>query len=292
MCIRKHKTLGGVTMINVTRKTMPFVAFLYLLCPHNVHATPLIPTFNTSDFSADQLVNNSYFPIYDGLVRVFEGKGVDDEGEAFTERFELSGQGFGPDILGIQTTTQRDRAFEDGLLVEDTLDYYAQDNSGNVWYMGEDVINYIYDDDDNLLTTNSSSSWRAGVNDAKPGWIMPVDLTVGLNYYQEFAPQDGALDEATTNMTDMSLSLAIGDFNNVLRVLETNPSGELEFKYYAPGVGLVMVEEGLNDQLGNPELTVEYTGAQPVPEPTTMMLFGTGLLSLSAAGRYRKKAGC
>ena len=44
-----------------------------------------------------------------------------------------------PVILGVQTTVLRDRAFDKALLVEDTLDYFAQDVTGNVWYLGEDV---------------------------------------------------------------------------------------------------------------------------------------------------------
>ena len=47
------------------------------------------------------------------------GEGEDDKGEAFTARFELTGMGPGPKIFGVQTTIQRDRAFEDGLLVEE-----------------------------------------------------------------------------------------------------------------------------------------------------------------------------
>ena len=61
----------------------------------------------------------------------------------------------GPKILRVRTTTVLDRAFEDDLLVEQTRDYYAQDTDGNVWYMGEDVKNYEYDDDGKLIDTNT-----------------------------------------------------------------------------------------------------------------------------------------
>ena len=44
-----------------------------------------------------------------------------------------------PVILGVQTTVLRDSAFDKALIVEDTLDYFAQDVTGNVWYLGEDV---------------------------------------------------------------------------------------------------------------------------------------------------------
>jgi hypothetical protein len=152
----------------------------------------------------------------------------------------------------------------------------------------------------NLIGTNDSSSWRAGQNfanpagdPAKPGYIMPVDQTLGFEYFQEFAEDDEALDEGQTSAVVPLVSVAIGDFNNVLRVLETtqvepNARG---FKYYAPSVGLIMEEEGLNAQLQNPDETFELTR---VPEPASPAGFALGVLGLLAyrsAGRSHRGGG-
>lgn len=276
-------------MSGCVRKILIFIIPTFLLQPTICMATPVLPHFATATFTVGQPIDNPYFPIVEGETRVYEANGVDEDGQPFVEKFELSGIGSGPILMGVQTTIQRDRAFEDGLIVEDTFDYYAQDDNGNVWYMGEDVTNYVYDDDGNLLSTNNASSWLAGDNGALPGYIMPVDLELGFNYYQEFAVLDNALDEATTNATNLTLTLGIGEFTNVVRMLETNPTGELEFKYYAPGIGLVKVEEGLVDIFSNPGLTFELISPEPVPEPATFMLFGTGLMSLAGAGWHRRK---
>lgn len=112
-------------------------------------------------------------------MAILVAEGVDDEGEDFTERSVLTYAGTGPEILGVDTTVQLDRAYEDGLLVEETFDYYAQDTDGNVWYMGEDVTNYLYDDG-NLIGPNNDSAWIAGKNGALPGYIMPAAPGVGL----------------------------------------------------------------------------------------------------------------
>lgn len=214
----------------------------------------VLPTFNAVNFSGNPVITNPYFPVVEGQVRSYEGAPAD-------EQFVLTGVGAGPTILGIKTFTLRDRATEGGLLVEDTFDYYAQDKDGNVWYFGEDVTNYVYDKEGNLTGTNSSSSWRAGVNDALPGYIMPVSLTIGFNYYQEHAPEDEALDEGTTFAIVPSMEVDGQGYTNVLQVLETTDldNHAREFKYYAPGVGLIKAEEGLRPNLKHPRQTFVLT---------------------------------
>lgn len=87
--------------------------------PDRVGADPFLPTFDIVSNLPGQPADNPYFSLATPATRIFLGEGEDDEGEAFTARSELTGMGPGPEILGVQTTIQRDRAFEDGLLVEE-----------------------------------------------------------------------------------------------------------------------------------------------------------------------------
>lgn len=154
---------------------------------------------------------------------------------------------------------------------------------GNVWYFGEDVTRYRYDEAGNLIGTDSENAWRASVNRALPGFIVPADLMLGFNCFQESAPIDDALDAATTIAIGQFVSIDLGDYTNVLKVLETS---ELipdlrEFKYYAPGQGLILVEEGLSADLSNPTGRLELVSE--IPLPATLWLLALGLTGLSQA---------
>jgi hypothetical protein len=63
------------------------------------------------------------------------------------------------------------------LIIEETCDWYAQDQEGNVWYFGEDSKEYK-----NGKVVSTKGSWEGGVNNAKPGMIMKNKLTVGDSY--------------------------------------------------------------------------------------------------------------
>jgi hypothetical protein len=277
-----------VTDLTATRLSVVLVGLA--LAPSGGRADPVLPDFSAADFEPGAAVDNPLFPLLDPRTRVFVSR---ENGE--DNRFELTVLGPGPVILGVQTTTQRDRSYENGRLVEDTFDYYAQDGGGNVWYFGEDVTNYLYDGMGNLIGTTDESSWRAGENlanpggdPAQPGFIMPVDQTLDFEYYQEFAVDDEALDEGKTSAVLLQISVPVGDFDEVLRVLETtavepNARG---FKYYAPDVGLVLEEEGLNAQLQNPDETFELTRVVPEPAGAEGVVLGVlALLGYVASAR-------
>ena len=262
----RTKNLSKITFISAS-----------LLAGSIVNAAPFLPYYGAATFTPGATIDNPWFPMTDALTRIYVGE-FEEEGELMTESFELTNTGPGPVLLGVQTWTQTDRAFEGELLVEETDDYYAQDDDGNVWYFGEDVTNFVYDEDDNLIETNSESSWLAGVNDALPGLIMPADPIVGFSYFQEWAVVDDALDHGTIHGIGETVNIGIGTFSNVVRILEgsvLDPEFR-EFKYYAPGVGLILAEEDLDEFLMNPALSVELVSTVPVPAALPLFVGALG----------------
>ena len=214
---------------------------------------PILPNFNPARFRRGEPIDNPYFPLVPGTVQTYQGTTADGETTEGNDYFATS---LTKDVLGIQTLVVRDTAYEDGLLVEETIDFFAQDRDGNVWYFGEEVINYRYDDDGNFIGTDNDGAWLAGVNGAQPGWIMPADPRPGLSYFNEFAPGI-AVDEALVVARNVRIETELGRFRT-LQTLDTtalDPDAR-EFKYYAQGIGLVRADEGL-DENNEPELVVE-----------------------------------
>jgi hypothetical protein len=132
----------------------------------------------------------------------------------------------------------------DWFLTEDTNDWYAWDNSGNVWYFGEETLEYLYDDDWNPLGTSDEGSWEADVNGALPGRVMLADPAPGVCYQQEYYEGE-AEDMGRVLRLGVSVSIDYGDFDDCLKTKEWTPleRGVIEHKYYAPGVGLVFIDE-------------------------------------------------
>src|SRR5204863_9455499 len=128
----------------------------------------------------------------------------------------------------------------DGVLIEDTLDFFAQDDDDNVWYLGEDTSAFSADG-----TVSHAGSWRTGVDGAVPGTNMLTRRKVGDTYRQEFSAGN-AEDFATIVALDASVTVTAGTFRHCVQTQDqsTLDPGLDELKTFCPNVGLVLTEEG------------------------------------------------
>jgi hypothetical protein len=184
-------------------------------------------------------IDNPYFPLTPGTTFTYRG-----ETEGVPTRNVTIVTNDTKVILGVTTTVVHDQVYENGVLAEDTFDWYAQDKAGNVWYFGEDTKEL--DENGNVISTEGT--WEAGVNGAEPGIVMEANPKKGDKYQQEFAA-DVAEDMAQVIGFVDSFCVSYGCFNNVLVTKEWTPleRGVVENKYYAKGVGFiygVMVKGG------------------------------------------------
>ena len=134
------------------------------------------PAIDPANFANSTTIDNRYFPLTPGTTFIYEGQTEDG-----LERIESFVTHDTKEILGVTCVVVRVRATIAGELVEDTFDWYAQDNDGNVWYFGEDTKSF----EDGMLES-TAGSWEAGVGGAFPGIIILGDPLVGLSYRQEF----------------------------------------------------------------------------------------------------------
>jgi hypothetical protein len=127
-----------------------------------------------------------------------------------------------------------------GVKEEETIDWYAQDINGNVWYFGENSLEY---DQDGLIVS-LGGSWMAGVDGAKPGIIMEANPVLNDLYRQEFALGE-AEDMAEVIGLDQPTAFAIpgplGPFDHCVETKDFSPlePDVVEHKFYALGIGSV-----------------------------------------------------
>jgi hypothetical protein len=176
---------------------------------------------------------NPYLPLVPGTTRVYRGPG---------ETVTVTVTSMTKVILGVTTMVVRDVVANDqGEVVEDTDDWFAQDADGNVWYFGEISRNY-----ENGELVDIEGSWTAGVDGARAGIVMKATPTVGDVYRQEFALGD-AEDAGEVTSTTGSASVPGASCNGTCVVTRDftplEPDAE-ESKYYAPGTGLILEVDG------------------------------------------------
>lgn len=179
---------------------------------------------------------NTYFILEPGYKLILEN----EEGRE-TEQLQLNITVLNETniVNGTETRVVEERESENGELIEVSRNYFAVCSPSNdVYYFGEEVDNY----EDGEIVSHEGA-WLAGTDDARAGIIMPGRVEVGFRHYQEVAPGI-AEDRAEIISLNDTLNTPAGAFTNVLRTEETNPlePDEKEFKYYAPGVGLIQDE--------------------------------------------------
>lgn len=190
----------------------------------------VVIAFNPANFPGGA-IDNPFMPLTPGVTSVHEG--TTDEG---FEHIETTVTATTKTILGVVCVEVHDVAFIDGELVEDTLDWYAQDADGNVWYFGEATTAF-----EGGVPVSTEGSWEAGVDGALPGIVMLASPRVGDVYQQEDAP-GVAEDRGWVVGLGESETVPYGSFTGCLHTKDFSPlePGVMEDKFYAPGVGLIL----------------------------------------------------
>jgi len=211
-------------------------------------ASPYAPTIDPARFTDS--VTNPYFPLSPGTTYVYEGTkdGTPQRNEVTVTRDTKT-------ILGVRCVVVHDVVTEEGNLVEETFDWYAQHSDGNVWYFGEDSKEY-----EGGKVTSTKGSWEAGVDGAQPGIVMEASPKVSDTYRQEYYPGE-AEDMATVLNVNESTTVSAGSYQEVVVTEDFTPlePDTVEHKYFAPGVGFVMgsMVKGGSEEIELVEITTD-----------------------------------
>jgi hypothetical protein len=121
-------------------------------------------------------VTNPWFPLRPGSALRYRGT---DGGVPVREVLAITRKTKA--VPGGRARVLHDRLFKHGHVVEDTLDWYAQDRAGNVWYFGERTKEL----DARGHVISREGSWRAGHDGARAGIFMPARPRIGRSFRQE-----------------------------------------------------------------------------------------------------------
>ena len=179
---------------------------------------------------------NPYFPLVPGTRWVWVG-GDERITDTVTDETKL--------VEGVICRVVRDVVERDGVAVELTDDWFAQDLDGNVWYCGEIARNFETFDGDAPMSpelVDIDGSWKAGRDGARPGIIMPAEPRVGDAYREEMSlgeAEDVAEIVSITGMESVPAASCSNDCVVTRNISALEPDVE-ETKYYAPGIGLIL----------------------------------------------------
>jgi hypothetical protein len=193
-------------------------------CGHS--STQPVPA--AARFSAN--VDNQWFPLRPGTRYVYIGaKDGQPSRDVVTVTHRVR------TIAGAPCVVVLDRLYLRGRLGERTTDWYSQDQQGNVWYFGEDTAEL----DRNGRVTNTSGTWRAGVNGARPGIYMPAHPHLGQSGRQEYYKGQA---EDHFQVIGLFRTVVGPGAKNALLTREWTPlePGTIDHKMYVRGIGTVL----------------------------------------------------
>src|SRR5262245_40502956 len=212
--------------------------------------------FDFRNFSNPTRIDNVWSPLTPGRRYVLEG--VANRGLGVLEHTVVFAvTAVVKQVHGIDCLVGGDVYYSSGLLNEAELAFFAQDNDGNIWTMGEYPEEY---DPVNGEFQGAPNTWFHGLEGAQAGTLMLANPKNGTGYYlQGRVDVIKFLDCAKIYKMGEKTCVPVGCYTNVMITDEKSPleGGGHQRKFYAPGIGNIKI-----GAVGDPEcetlLMTEY----------------------------------
>ncbi len=194
--------------------------------------------FDPKSFGNSANIDNAWMPLKPGTRYTYEGTTVEDDGTVVPHKVVINVTDMTKMIGGVRSVVTWDLDYSDGELVEAELAFFAQDNDGNVWRMGEYPEEY---EEGKFL---AAPTWIHGYEEARAGIMMQGKPQVGTpSYAQGWGPAVDWTDRGQVDQMGVETTVPAGKYKDVLVIAETSASepDAQQLKYYARGVGNVNV---------------------------------------------------
>lgn len=187
-------------------------------------------------------IDNPYWPMTPGTTWRYVER---DEGERQTVTVTVTRRT--KVIEGVRARVVHDVVRDqDGVILENTWDWFAQDSDGNIWYLGEFTQEY-----EDGVPVNNEGSFQHGRAGAQAGVVVPGEPRAGCAYREELLAGE-AEDRARVLSTTETIETRFGLRHRVLQTANTTPLHRdiLENKFYVRGLGPVL-ELSVSPDLGS-----------------------------------------
>jgi hypothetical protein len=255
MIISRSNTAAAVAVLST------LVAALLVAARPAAAATPQCPEFTPyaqTVFSHPTQIDNPMLPLTPGIRTILDGTVNNDQGQPEAHRVSFTVTDVTKVIQGVRTVVVWDvdlnQSVPGGLAQESELSFWAQDDAGNVWNMGEYPEEFP-----GGVFAGAPSTWLAGFDEAQPGVHMFPDPKVTTKWsLQGFAPRIDFEDCQRVNKLNQTICIPLNQPNNCTtydNVLVTeekdafDPASGIQTKAYAPGLGIIKIG-AIGDPLG------------------------------------------
>jgi uncharacterized membrane protein YkoI len=215
--------------------------------------------FNSAKFSQPTLITNPWLPLKPGSQWVYEGSTMEDD-EVIPHRIVFTVTDLTKEIAGVQAVVALILDYAKDEMVEQEIAFYAQDDNGNIWFLGEYPEEY---EEGQVVKT---PAWIPGIEDAKAGIMMLAKPQLGTpSYPQGWGPAVDWTDRGTVYQVGQKTSVPYGSYYDVLVIDETASSepDAHQLKYYARNIGNVRVGWTGQDESKEELALVQFSQLDP-----------------------------
>src|SRR5919106_1455289 len=139
--------------------------------------------FERAQFDDPTHIDNKWLPLKPGTQLVLEGSAIVDEGGRQSRRVVATVTDLSKVIDGVRTLVISEKDYTAGQLSEPELAFFAQDNAGNVWLVGE------YPEEYENGKFDKAPAWISGQKGARAGITMLAEpRRGGPDYAPGYAP--------------------------------------------------------------------------------------------------------